>query len=219
MEEYVNKDITEKVEALFAEADERTYVKGDILTFADQDPEGIFLLLEGVVEQYDITPDGNKITVNMFKPSSFFPMSWAINRTPNVYFYAALTDVRVRRAHPDKVVAFLRDNPDVLFDLLSRVYKGTDALLRRLTLAAGGIASSRLIFELLIEAHRFGADVSGDKKLITIKHNSLAARSGLARETVSRELHKLERDGSLALTKRGIVLDIAKLEDQLNFSV
>jgi len=219
VEEYVNKDITEKVEALFAEADERTYVKGDILTFADQDPEGIFLLLEGVVEQYDITPDGNKITVNMFKPSSFFPMSWAINRTPNVYFYAALTDVRVRRAHPDKVVAFLRDNPDVLFDLLSRVYKGTDALLRRLTLAAGGIASSRLIFELLIEAHRFGADVSGDKKLITIKHNSLAARSGLARETVSRELHKLERDGSLALTKRGIVLDIAKLEDQLNFSV
>lgn len=215
----INHKVLEKLSEFFADSDERTYRKGDIITFANQDPEGVMYLGEGIVEQYDVTPEGNKVVVNIFKPSSFFPMSWAINKTPNVYFFAALTDVKLKRAHPDKVAVFLQQNPEVMFDLLSRVYIGTDGLLRRLVLAASGIAANRLIFELLIEGHRFGDDASGSKKIVKIKQSSLAARSGLARETVSRELHKLERDGLVKLTKHGIVLHVKELEDKLDFSV
>jgi len=215
----VNHKVREKLTNFFADSDERTYRKGDIVTFANQDPEGVLFLVEGIVEQYDVTPEGNKVIVNIFKPTSFFPMSWAINKTPNVYFFAALTDVRLKRAHPDKVAMFLQQNPDVMFDLLSRVYIGTDGLLRRLVLAASGIAANRLIFELLIEGHRFGEDANGTKKIVKIKQSSLAARSGLARETVSRELHKLEREGLVKLTKSGIVLSVEALEDKLDFSV
>jgi len=215
----INHKIREKLSDFFADSDERTYRKGDIITFANQDPEGVLFLIDGIVEQYDVTPEGNKVIVNIFKPSSFFPMSWAINKTPNVYFFAALTNVRLKRAHPDKVALFLQQNPDVMFDLLSRVYIGTDGLLRRLVLAASGIAANRLIFELLIEGHRFGEDTNGAKTIVKIKQSSLAARSGLARETVSRELHKLERDGLVKLTKGGIILSIKALEDKLDFSV
>ena len=215
----INHRVREKLSAFFAHSDERTYHKGDIITFANQDPEGVLYLVEGIVEQYDVTPEGNKVVVNMFKPASFFPMSWAINKTPNVYFYAALTDVKLKRAHPDKVAMFLQENPDVMFDLLSRVYVGTEGLLRRLVLAASGIAANRLIFELLIEDHRFGDDTGGPTKIIKIKQSSLAARSGLARETVSRELHKLQREGLLTLAKDGIVLQVEALEDKLDFSL
>lgn len=215
----VNHKIQEKLTTFFAGSDERTYRKGDIVTFANQDPDGVLFLLDGVVEQYDLTPDGNKVIVNIFKPLSFFPMSWAINKTPNVYFFAALTDVRLKRAHPDKVALFLQQNPDVMFDLLSRVYIGTDGLLRRLVLASSGIAVNRLIFELLIEGHRFGEDANGTKKIVKIKQSSLAARSGLARETVSRELHKLEREGLVKLTKGGIILHVEALEGKLDFTV
>jgi len=215
----INHRILDKLSAFFSDSDDRTYRKGDIITFANQDPEGVLFIVEGVVEQYDVTPEGNKVIVNIFKPSSFFPMSWAINKTPNVYFYAALTEVKLKRAHPDKVAKFLQDNPDVMFDLLSRIYIGTDGLLRRLVLAASGIAANRLIFELLIEGHRFGDDLNGTKKIVKIKQSSLAARSGLARETVSRELHKLEREGFVKLTKSGIVLHVEELEDKLDFSV
>lgn len=215
----INPQVASKLADFFATSDERVYQKGDTIIFANQDPEGVLYLLDGVVEQYDVTPEGNKITVNMFKPYSFFPMSWAINKTPNTYFYAALTEVKIKRAHPDKVAKFLQENPDVLFDLLSRVYKGTDGLLRRLALAASGIASNRLIYELLIEAYRFGDGVSDGTKVIKVRQSSLAARSGLARETVSRELHKLEREGLVKLTKPGIVLHLKKLEEKLDFSV
>lgn len=214
-----NPDVTNKLTEFFAGTDERMYGKDDIITFANQDPEGVLFLVEGLVEQYDVTPEGNKITVNIFKPPAFFPMAWAINKTPNLYFYAALSNVKVKRAHPDKVAKFLQENPDVMFDLLSRVYKGTDGLLRRLVLAASGIASSRLIYELLLEAYRFGEPVDEETKKIKIRQSSLAARSGLARETVSRELHKMEREGLLELAKPGMILYINKLESKLDFNI
>ncbi|MGV9001377.1 MAG: Crp/Fnr family transcriptional regulator [Candidatus Saccharimonadaceae bacterium] len=212
----MNQTILDKITQFFSTSSIKTYTKGEIVTFADQDPEGVSFLLDGVIEQYDITAEGNKITVNIFKQPAFFPMSWAINKTPNTYFYAALTDVRVRQASAEKTVAFLKENPDVTFDLLSRVYKGTDALLKRLTLAAIGVASSRLVFELLIESYRFGTDMGDGKRSVKIKQNNLASRSGLARETVSRELHKLEKDGSVTFTKEGIILDIKNLESGLD---
>ncbi len=194
------------------------YRKGQIITYANEEPEGVSLLLEGLVEQYDITPEGNRITVNVFKPTAFFPMSWAINKTPNSYFYAALSDLKLKRADADKTVAFLRENPDVMFDLLSRVYKGTDALLQRHVVTAKGIAASRLIFELLIDAYRFGEQINETERLIKTKQLSLAARSGLARETVSRELHKLEKDNLIVRTKEGLILSIAELEKRLDFT-
>jgi len=215
----MNQSILNKINAFFSEFKVIEYAKGEIITFAGEEPQGVMLLQAGVVEQYDITPEGNRITVNLFKPNTFFPMSWAINKTPNNYFYAALTDVKLRRADPDKTVAFLQANSDVLFDLLSRVYKGTDALLQRLVVTASGIASSRLVFELLIEAYRFGEEIEASKWLIKTKQLSLAERSGLARETVNRELHKLEADELISLSKGGIELNVQKLEQKLDIHI
>ncbi len=215
----MDQSIVDKLHKHFEKYELKSYAKGDVLTFANHEPEGVSLLVSGLVEQYDITPEGNKLAVNLFKPPAFFPMSWAINKTPNTYFYSALTDVKLRRADADEMVAFLKDNPDVLFDLLSRVYKGTDALLRRLVLAANGVATNRIIFELLIEAYRFGTTLNDGTILIKVRQNTLADRSGLARETVSREIHKLEKESFTFRIKQGLVLDTKKLESQLNIVI
>ncbi len=214
----MQQTVQDKLDTYFGQYKLLAYAKGQVIVSAGDDPAGVMLLLEGIVEQYDITPEGNRVTVNMFKPRAFFPMSWAINRGSNTYFYAAHTDVRLKCADADATVSFLRLNPDVMFDLLSRVYKGTDALLQKLVLATSGIASNRLIFELLIEAYRFGETIDSTRVLIHAKQYSLAARSGLARETVSRELHKLQNDTLILLTRRGIELNIKKLEKQLGNS-
>lgn len=215
----MKQDVADKVAQYFAGFDEKHFDKGQILTLAGEEPKGISFLVEGNVEQYDITPEGNKVTVNIFKPPAFFPMSWAINQTPNTYFFAALTDVKLKQADAAATVEFLRDNQEVAFDLLSRVYRGTDALLKRLVLAARGIASNRLIFELLIEGYRFGKEINENQRLIKIRQVSLAERSGLARETVSRELRKLEEAGMITIKKEGVVLNLEDLEAQLELTI
>ncbi len=212
----MNKTVLFKIEDHFKPSAVKEYKKGQIIIMDNQDPPGVFYLIEGTVEQYDITPDGNKVAVNLFKPPAFFPMSWAINKTPNSYFFAALTDVKLKQASADDTVALLKSNPDVTYDLLSRVYKGTDALLQRLVLATSSMATNRLMFELLIEARRLGKKIDPNKALIKVKQSSLAARSGLARETVSREIHKLESENLINLTAEGIEIDMAALEKRLD---
>ncbi len=187
----MDDSIRDKITAFFDNDVSHTVSKGTLITLAGEDPKAITYLTDGIVEQYHITPQGNKVVVNVFKPPAFFPMSWAINKTPNTYFYETLTDATYKSADPDATVKFLKDNPDVTFNLLSRVYRGSDALLRRIIVAASGIALNRLVFELLIEAYRFGKDASDHQREIFIKQSILATRSSLARETVSRELRKL----------------------------
>lgn len=92
--------ILEKLNDFFTDCEVHEYRKGQIITHAREEPEGVLLLVDGLVEQYDITPEGNKVTVNIFKPTAFFPMSWAINGTPNMYFYAALSDVKLKKLTP-----------------------------------------------------------------------------------------------------------------------
>lgn len=212
----MNQPILDKLTRQFERYDTRKYAKGQVITLANEDPKGVSLLISGVVEQYRITPEGNKITVNTFRPSAFFPMSWAINRTPNPYFFGALTDVELKLADADATVAFLQANPDVLFDLLGRVYKGTDAVLQRLVLATSGMAANRLVFELLLEAYRSGVVTGPDTRVVTIKQSVLAARSGLARETVSRELHRLEDAQLIIRNKQGMVVQLSSLRRKLD---
>lgn len=214
----MNKHVQDKLHAYFDTHKTETYKKGSVITAAHQEPAGISLLIRGVVEQYDITPDGNKITVNVFKPPAFFPMSWAINKTPNIYFFTALTDVKLKQADAQSTVAFLKENPDVMFDLLSRVYKGTDALLRRLVMSARGVAANRLMLELLLEAYRFGEETEKDTWHVEIKQSVLATRSGLARETVSREMHKLVRAKLVTLTKQGFIVHAKRLEQKIDLA-
>lgn len=215
----MNRSVQSRLDDFFKSHPSKFYKPGEIITLANQEPAGVSLLISGFVEQYDITPEGNKLIVNIYKPSTFFPMSWAINKTPNAYFFGAVTQTELKQAESSQTVNFLKNNPDIMFDLLSRVYKGTDAVLRRLVLAASGIAANRLIFELLIEAYRFGEETNDDKHVIRIKQSVLAARSGLARETVSRELYKLVQENLISRAGHLILLDIKNLEHKLNIDI
>jgi len=81
-----NSEIEAKVAACFTKYPQRTCPKGQILVFADESPDHIFYIVKGRVRKYDITYRGDEVIVNIFKQPSFFPMSWAVNRTQNNYF-------------------------------------------------------------------------------------------------------------------------------------
>lgn len=197
----------------------RTFDKGELLIRAEEPPSGVFYIVEGQVSQYDIARSGSAVVVNVFKPGAFFPTSWAINDTPNHYFFEAAAKAEVHIAPPEEIVAFLQANPDVLFDLLSRVYKGTDGVLRRMAHLMGGDAKTRLLFELLNATYRFG-EVRGQAVLIALSEGDIASRSGLTRETVNRAMRLLKADNLVEAARGGIIIkDLKKLESMLGDTV
>lgn len=178
--------IRKKVDTFFSSYPKRSYPKDQIIIFSGESPDKVFYILTGKVRQYDISYRGNEVVVNIFAPPAFFPMTWAINKTPNKYFYKTEVDTEVRIAPPDEVVAFIKDNPDVMFNLLSRLYNGIEGVLSRTIYLMSGTAKTRVIYELIIEAHRFGTILSENKYELHITETDLAAHAGLTRETISR---------------------------------
>lgn len=213
----MDEAVAEKVAKTFAPYQERTYEKGQILLYAGEQPASIYYLLEGRVREYDITYRGDEIVLNVFQPPAFFPMSWAVNRAESKYFYRTEEKVRLRAVPVEAALEFVRANPDVLYDLLSRVYRGTDALIGRLVQLMSGSAKSRLVYELITEADRNKPPAAANRLQLSLSETDLAARAGLSRETISREMHGLKQERLVSVGKQGVCLeDIASLRAKLD---
>lgn len=211
----MNRTVSEKLESFFNNYKKRTYRKGEIVIRADQNPSGIIYLADGFIKKYAISKKGEEVVVNIFKPVAFFPMSWAMNNSQNTYYYEAMTDTQVIIAPKDDVIAFIKNEPDVLYDLMSRVYRGIDGMESRMANLMAGTAYTRLITELIIQAKRFGKRV-GDSVEIEVSEKDLAAQSGMTRETVSREIKNLKESGLVTFNKNHLVINnFDNLEDEV----
>jgi CRP-like cAMP-binding protein len=212
----MQSDVSHKVQKYFSSFPVRTYEKGQILIFAGENPEHVFYIVEGKVRVYDVSYRGDEVVANVFAARAFFPMSWVINKTPNKYFYKTEVETTVHVVPIDDALAFIHDNPDVLFDLLRRVYAGVDGLQGRMMQLMAGSAKTRLVYEILIESRRFGKTQPDGAIQITLSEVDLAARAGLSRETVSREMRKLKNEGRVRITPKAMyVKSIAELEQIL----
>lgn len=207
--------ISKKLEAFFTQYKQQKYKKGEILIRANDEPQRVFYLKKGLVRQYSISKDGEEQTLNLYKSISFFPLMWAVNDTPNTYYFEAVTDTEVCRAPRDQVIAFLKSEPDILYDLISRLYKGMHGLLSRIEYLQSGDAYTKVIFALLNASYRFGAQKEEGMEL-SITHREISSLTGLTKETISRECTKLEKKDLIKnFNHRVMIRNIKKLESEL----
>lgn len=212
----MNPQISRKLESFFCKYKKQQYRKGEILVRADDDPSGVFYLTEGQVKMYLISRKGDEVVLNIFRPIAFFPMTWALNNTKNLYYFEAMTEVELRRAPRDEVIEFLNNNPDVMYDLLGRVFKGIDGLLTRMAYLMSGNANVRLISELIISAKRFGQQAQDGSLVVTLTEKDLGTQTGLTRETISREMKVLKDKGVVTFQKNQLIIhSVALLEEEL----
>ena len=204
-------DAKTKVANAFGKYPSRTYKTGQTLIFGGEEPDHVFYIESGIIKKYDVSYRGDEVIINMFKTGAFFPMSWAINKTPNTYFYAACETTTVHVIPPEVAVQFLKDNPDVMFDLLGRIYSGLDGMFGRMVKLMSGTAKSRGMYELIVDAKRFGTLQHDGSCDLHLHESDIASRSGLSRETVSREISKLKKSGLVAV--KGRYLTIGELTD------
>lgn len=212
----MDQAIADKIDNFFSQFPQHIYRKGQMLIHAEEDPSGVFYLKDGLVKEYFLTKKGDEYIINLFKPNTFFPMSSVINNTHNRFNFEVVTDSKIFKAPKEKTLHFLKDNPDVLFNLLSRVYKGIDGVLLRMAYLMSGDAYERLITEILIQAKRFGKQTTKNGYTFSLSEKELAERTGLTRETVSREFKKLKKNNLAIFTQGTITIpDIEILQKEL----
>jgi CRP-like cAMP-binding protein len=183
--------------------------KGVLLVRENQTLDSVYYIKSGAVGMFDISKSGNKIVLNIFTEGAFVPMSLAINKTPSNFFYETTATAILYKAPVDEVVIFIKSNPDVMFDLLSRVYSGTDKLLKRLSYKMGNSARAQVVNEICQSSLREGVATSSDTQdayTVDVNESGLASRTGLSRETVNREIQKLKKEKLVLITKGSLVV-------------
>ncbi len=209
---------TKAFETFYKQFTIRKYKKGEMLIRADDNPQGIFCLRKGYIRQYTISKTGFELTLHILRPISYFPMVWAVNGTPNVYYFEALTPVEVGRAPRKQVVDFIKDKPTIIFELLSELIEDYAESLTRIEHLVFSDAYRRVISILLYIAKHFGE--KSEKGILIhhrFTHQDIATLVGIARETASNELVKLEKKGLIKYVGRLMLFEnIRKLNSELS---
>lgn len=206
-----------ELEDFYSQFKVRDYKKGELLIRADDEPQGIICLTQGYVRQYIISRTGLELTIHILKPTSYFPMVWAINGTPNVYYFEALTPVKAGRAPREEVVNFIKEKPAIIFKLMSELVEDYAEALSRIEHLVFSDAYRRVISVLLYIVKHFGEEKDGG---LIVHHRftqqDIATLVGVARETASTELTKLEKKGLVKYIDHSMVFkNIKKLELEL----
>lgn len=210
--------IQTKIDKFFSQFQSRRYPKNEIIIYPEDQPAGAIYIKSGYVREYNISLDGVEITIHLFAPHSFFPMTSVIADINNRYYYEALTEVEVCSAPKDAVNAFLKENPDVLYNLTKRLLHGLDKLTLRIEQLTYGKAYARMISTLFYLARHFGKTHNNTATISEkFTHREIAAFAGMTRETASREWEKLHQKGLIRYDNQHIVItDIEKLKTELD---
>lgn len=213
----MDKKIREKITSFSKTFPKETFEKRHVIIRAGEDPKGIYFLEKGVVRQYIITKEGEEMTLNIFRPVSFFPMPYALDVYIPEYFFEAMEQSEIRMATKEDTLSFLAKEPEVTLDLLKRVFVGLEGILIRMEHLMSGEALSKLIAILIILARRFGEERSDGIAInLRMTHKDLASQSGLSRETVSREMSHLKDKGIIDYTSSVITIkNLQTLENLL----
>ena len=209
----------EKLESFFSQFRRLAYKKQEVILRADDTPSSVYYIFKGYIRLYSISETGQELTLILLKPGDFFPLRWAITGENNTYACDTITNAEVGKVPRDKFIEFIQANPDVVYELLSKVLVRLGGLLERMEYLVFGNAYQKVASILVICAERFGSE-KGKKILIKVPltHKDIANLIGLTRETTSLELKKLENLGVCEKEGRHMIINnLEKLKNEANW--
>lgn len=188
------------------------FKKGETLLRAGDPILGVYLLNRGFVRLFTVSSSGEELTLIIFKKGDLFPITWALTQdkvlnTQQDYYLEAMSPSELIRSPREEFLKFIRSDPEALFELTGGLSKRFGGLLIRIESLVFGEAYSRIASILLLCAERFGRKVNTQIEIeVPLTHSDVASLIGVARETVSIELKKLEKMGLIGYRGRLLVI-------------
>lgn len=207
--------VAAKVENFFTRYPKKTFLRGQLLITPKKSPDGIYCITVGVVRCVAVSKQ-KELTINVYKPISFFPMFLVMNGKPDRYAYEALTGIESYCAPIADVKQFIETEHDVAYDLLKRIYKGLDGYFLRMESLLSGNAQTRVAATIYVHAQRFGKVLERHQTEVRLTHQQIASQSGLTRETVTRELKIMQGKDVVCYRGRSLIIpDLRRLEQEI----
>lgn len=192
--------------------------KGANILFQGEIPRSALIVRDGVVRAYTITSTGEERVVALYGKGDVFPLTWVLGETTNtLFYYDALTDVRLMTVPKPIFMETLMKDTALLADMLRFVGNQYTALLLRITGLEQSRAVEKIGFTLYYLLFRYGEEKENGKYVVDIKISQimLASFVGLTRESIVKNLKILKDKGIIDYDKSIYTINKIKLEQFL----
>lgn len=206
----VSKDITK-----------RKYKKGEKIFAEGEKARKLYMLCTGKVKIFRYTPDGKELILYILSPN-YFSFIGAFNLLKETTFdfnAVALEDTVLCTLDKNEFENIIMKYPKVTIKILEEAYdriNKIESLVYRLSTNNVDAKVAGLLLSLIKDFGVEGAD--GDIELnLTMNREELGSYSGLTRETMSRRLRSMQKQGVIELqgNKKIIVKNMNELNDML----
>lgn len=197
------------IRRLFTKGQPLTYAKGDRILGYDPHPDGIYYISTGYAKLYSISDTGDEYVHIIYGPGELFPLVWAyLDIHSEALFYEAISDCVVWRISKEWFNHFVTTRAHIAYAVSVQMAQQFRVFSDRIDNLEYKKASERVAYRILLLASRFGIH-DGKSILIEppITHEIIANSINLARESVSRELEKLEHTGIIQRNGHQIRID------------
>jgi len=197
----------------------RHFAPGQLIVSAETQPELVYLTRTGTVRLFHREPDGHETTVDRLDSGHLFGVTGWLPADAGGLLAEAETNVEVCSVEGQSFLNVVSQWPQALLELALRlgvrVREGEEQLSR---LTATG--SRARLAAALHRLARNGSETQpgGGLRLRGVpRHSELATEIGATRETVTRMLARLEKDGYIRRFGRQIVIpDVDRLADDFD---
>lgn len=186
---------------------EQEFKKGRIIVHQDEKGSIFFVMESGLAKVTMTGKEGKEITLSYIKPGEFFGEMALLDGRPRSASVVAVEDSVVMVLTRDEFLGYVRQNPEIgikMLEVLSERIRYADQKIGLLTLAD---VQSKLVHYFIHLASRLGVPTV-DGILIENRptHEAMAAELGTTRETITRVLGDLKRNGYLKMSRKTLLL-------------
>ncbi|HBE16337.1 MAG TPA: hypothetical protein DEA78_10900 [Cyanobacteria bacterium UBA11159] len=172
----------------------------------------VYFILEGWVKIRTYNLDGKEVTLNILGKGELFGEMAALDEVPRSTDVITLTETTIGSVPAQDFVHLIHNEPLAGVRLSQLMAKRLRQVNRRLRLRESD-STSRVADTLLFLAEGQGKLKQQGTEIPNLPHRELSSLSGLARETVTRVLTKLEKKGLIARDRDLMIIpDVAALE-------
>lgn len=183
----------------------RAFRKGQVIYTPGETGEALFLLREGAVQIYRMSPEGRKLVIAHLLPFSFFGEMSCIGQGMYDTFAEVTEDSTIVTMNCAVLNSLLMQRPQVARRILEAFGRRVLEAERQLEDTVFKGMTARVAAMLLREAD--GDEVDG------LTHQDIAERLGVYRETATNALKELKAASLIRIGRKHItILDRARLE-------
>lgn len=202
---FSNLDREEHVE-LIKLVKRRTYKKGERLFDVGDSFDSLFVINQGKVKIHEYTVDGDEKIYYILKESDVIGEISLLKQTEFSFMATALEDTKVCIIKKKDFDDFIQDKKEVTFKIFEYAYKKITSLETQVKILLSSKSINK-VAGIIIKLKK----EQGTNRVRFIQTQEEMARSiGITRETFSRKLNKLKKEGIIAYDNN--VIEIHKLD-------